>query len=57
VEGDCGRTRGKTVKDIGAELTLSVQTVSTDRARILSKIGFRTNAELTEYAIRSGLLD
>jgi DNA-binding NarL/FixJ family response regulator len=48
---------GKTVKDIGAELTLSVQTVSTYRARILSKMGFRTNAELTEYAIRSGLLD
>ena len=48
---------GKTVKDIGAELALSVQTVSTYRARILSKMGFRTNAELTEYAIRSGLLD
>jgi DNA-binding NarL/FixJ family response regulator len=33
------------------------RTVSTYRARILSKMGFRTNAELTEYAIRSGLLD
>jgi DNA-binding NarL/FixJ family response regulator len=33
------------------------RTVSTYRARILSKMGFQTNAELTEYAIRSGLLD
>jgi DNA-binding NarL/FixJ family response regulator len=48
---------GETVKKIGAELNLSVQTVSTYRSRILSKMGFRTNAELTEYAIRIRILE
>jgi two-component system invasion response regulator UvrY len=48
---------GKTVKEIASELTVSVQTVSTYRARILAKMGFRTNAELTEYAIRDHLLE
>jgi two-component system invasion response regulator UvrY len=48
---------GKTVKEIASELSVSVQTVSTHRARILAKMGFRTNAELTEYAIRDHLLE
>ena len=48
---------GKTVKEIASELSVSVQTVSTYRARILAKMGFRTNAELTEYAIRDHLLE
>jgi two-component system, NarL family, invasion response regulator UvrY len=47
---------GKTVKDIGEELFLSPQTVSTHRGRILDKMGMTTNAELTQYAIQSGLL-
>jgi DNA-binding NarL/FixJ family response regulator len=48
---------GKTVKEIASELSVSVQTVSTYRARILAKMGFRTNADLTEYAIRDHLLE
>jgi len=48
---------GKTVKEIARELSVSVQTVSTHRARILAKMGFQTNAELTEYAIRDHLLE
>lgn len=48
---------GKTVKEIALELSVSVQTVSTYRARILAKMGFRTNADLTEYAIRDHLLE
>lgn len=48
---------GKTVKEIAIELSVSVQTVSTYRARILAKMGFRTNADLTEYAIRDHLLE
>jgi two-component system invasion response regulator UvrY len=48
---------GKTVKEIASELSVSVQTVSTYRTRILAKMGFRTNAELTEYAIRDHLLE
>ena len=47
---------GKTVKEIGEELFLSPQTVSTHRVRILNKMGMITNAELTEYAIQAGLL-
>jgi two-component system, NarL family, invasion response regulator UvrY len=48
---------GKTVSEIATELTLSVKTVSTYRARILEKMRMRTNAELTHYAIRHGLVE
>ena len=48
-------TTGKTVKEIGEELFLSPQTISTHRAHILEKMGMRTNAELTEYAIQNRL--
>ena len=46
---------GKTVSEIATELTLSVKTVSTYRARVLEKMKMRTNAELTHYAVRHGL--
>lgn len=49
--------RGKTVSEIAAELTLSVKTVSTYRARVLAKMEMRTNAELTHYAVRHGLAE
>jgi DNA-binding NarL/FixJ family response regulator len=48
---------GKTVKDIAEELSLSVKTVSTYRARILEKSGMKTNAELIRYALQSQLVD
>ena len=48
---------GKTVKEIGEELSLSVKTISTNRARIMEKMGFRNNAELTQYAINHKLLN
>jgi two-component system invasion response regulator UvrY len=48
---------GKTVKDIADELSLSVKTVSTYRARILEKSGMKTNAELIRYALQSQLVD
>jgi two-component system, NarL family, invasion response regulator UvrY len=47
---------GKTVKEIGDELFLSVKTISTYRTRILAKMGFRNNADLTRYALQYGLL-
>lgn len=47
---------GKSVGDIGRELSLSVKTVSTYRTRILLKMGLRHNAELTSYALRHGLV-
>lgn len=46
---------GKTVTEVAQELTLSVKTVSTYRARILQKLGYRTTAELIQYAIRNQL--
>ena len=47
---------GKTVKEIGAELSLSPSTVSTYRARILQKMNMTTNAQLMQYAIQKGLV-
>src|SRR5262245_26826460 len=48
---------GKTVSQIAAEMNLSVKTVSTYRSRVLDKMGMRTNAELTYYAVRNQLVD
>jgi two-component system invasion response regulator UvrY len=48
---------GRTVKEIGEELSLSVKTISTNRTRILEKMGFANNAEITQYAIHHKLLD
>jgi two-component system invasion response regulator UvrY len=53
----CGIGKGKTVSEIAAELNLSVSTVSTYRIRILEKLNLRTNADLTYYAIKQGLVD
>src|ERR1043166_5011029 len=47
---------GKTVGQIADALSLSPNTVSTYRARILEKTGMKTNAELTHYAISNGLV-
>lgn len=47
---------GKTVKEIGDELALSIKTVSTYRSRILAKMNLKNNAEITRYAIENGLL-
>lgn len=52
----CLIASGKTVGEIAEELSLSVPTVSTYRTRILEKMGMKTNAELTHYAIRNGLI-
>jgi two-component system invasion response regulator UvrY len=48
---------GKTVSQVAHELALSVKTVSTHRTRILKKMNMRTNAELTHYAVRGGLVE
>jgi len=42
---------GKTVTEIGKKLSLSVKTISTYRRRVLEKMGLKSNAELTQYAI------
>jgi two-component system invasion response regulator UvrY len=48
---------GKTVREIADLLSLSDKTISTYRARLLEKMGMKTNAELTHYAIRNKLVD
>ena len=51
----CMIASGRTATQIAAELSLSVKTVSTYRARVMQKMGMRTNAELTRYAIENNL--
>jgi DNA-binding NarL/FixJ family response regulator len=47
---------GKTVKEIAAEFSLSIKTVSTYRTRILHKMHLKNNAEIVCYAVRYGLV-
>lgn len=46
---------GGSTAHIAAELHLSVKTVETHRKRIMDKLGLRSIAELTKYAIREGI--
>ena len=48
---------GKPVGQIAKELSLSISTVSTYRARILQKMDMKNNAELTHYALQKELVD
>lgn len=48
---------GKTVREVADLVSLSDKTISTYRARLLEKMGMKTNAELTHYAIRNKLVD
>jgi DNA-binding NarL/FixJ family response regulator len=48
---------GKRVTEIANLLSLSDRTISTHPAHILEKMGLKTNAELTHYAIRNKLVD
>lgn len=48
--------KGKSGKEIAADLSLSYKTVSTYRTRLLLKLDLRTNHDLTLYAERAGLL-
>jgi DNA-binding NarL/FixJ family response regulator len=47
---------GKTISDIAGFLSLSVNTVSTYRARILEKTHLNTNSELIKYALEQKLV-
>jgi DNA-binding NarL/FixJ family response regulator len=47
---------GQTVSQIADELSLSVKTVSTYRARIMEKMNLSTNADLIHYAINNKLV-
>jgi len=47
---------GKSISEIAADLSLATTTVSTYRARILTKMDLKTNADLTLYAIEHKLI-
>ena len=48
---------GKTVSEIASELSLSVKTISTHRARILKKLNVANNSQIMRYAVSHGLVD
>jgi two-component system invasion response regulator UvrY len=52
----CKLAEGQSVTEIGAALFLSVKTVSTYRTRILEKMGMKSNADMTYYAIKNDLV-
>ena len=53
----CMIASGKTIKEIGGELELSVKTVSTYRMRLMEKMGLGSNSALTHYALQHRLID
>jgi DNA-binding NarL/FixJ family response regulator len=46
---------GKTVNQIADELAISNKTVSTHKARLMQKMGFRSNADMLRYGIDHAL--
>jgi DNA-binding NarL/FixJ family response regulator len=48
---------GSSATDIANELCISVKTVSTYRSRIFEKMGFKSNADITTYALRNQIID
>ncbi len=53
----CMIASGKTPTDIAKELSLSINTISTYRMRILEKMGLKNNAEITHYALKNRLVE
>jgi DNA-binding NarL/FixJ family response regulator len=47
---------GKTAKEIACILNVAVQTVAFHKHQIMEKLGVRTTAELTKFAIQEGLV-
>jgi two-component system, NarL family, invasion response regulator UvrY len=48
--------KGKKMKDIAEQLSLSPATIATYRARILEKMKLKSNVELANYAVRHNLI-
>ncbi len=48
--------RGRSVGEIANQLSLSVNTITTYRRRLLAKLGMRTNAELVRFALENKLI-
>ncbi len=52
----CKLATGTTASDIARELNISVKTVSTYRSRVLEKMRLQSNADITTYALKNGLI-
>jgi two-component system invasion response regulator UvrY len=52
----CKLAAGQAVSEIANDLFISVKTVSTYRTRILEKMKMKSNADLTYYAMKNGLI-
>ncbi len=48
-------SEGRSTKEIAFDLNLSIKTIETFRLKIQEKIGLRSIAELTKYAVREGI--
>lgn len=53
----CLIASGKSNAEIAVELSISPSAVSTHRARILTKMNLKTNADIIRYAIKQGLVE
>jgi DNA-binding NarL/FixJ family response regulator len=47
---------GKSLKEISDDLFISYKTVSTYRSRLMDKMGFKKNTDLTRYCLEKGLI-
>ena len=52
----CRLADGQELTEIAKDLALSVKTIASYRARLLEKMGMRTVADVTAYAIKHGLI-
>jgi len=47
---------GKSTREIGEKLFISVKTVGTHKQHIFEKLGLKSNADMVKYAIKEGLI-
>jgi len=48
---------GKSVQEISGQLSLSINTINTYRARVLQKMNLKSNAEIIRYVIQNNLTE
>lgn len=48
---------GKSTREIGEELFISVKTVGTHKQNILEKLELKTNSDMVKYALKKGLIN
>ena len=48
---------GRSIKEIGAELSLSEKTIATYRLRLAKKMGLSSSVEIARYALKHGLVE